>query len=78
MMYEDSIKHEIVGILEDRISTISDCIAALYQEGFIPNKNKITILDWSSILIHAYENIEILNNEQRVKLDSLYNKVRAL
>ena len=42
------------------------------------NKNKITILDWTSILIDAYENVDLLSSEQQVKLDNIYNKVLKL
>ena len=78
MLYEPKLKQAMLGILEERVSGIADCITALLEEGYIPNKNKTTILDWSSILIDAYENVDVLSKEQHIKLDNLYNKVLML
>lgn len=75
MLYKDSLKEEILTTLENRVVGISDCIVALVNEGYIPNKKKDTILKWSGILIHAYENINILSKEQQNKIDNLYNKI---
>lgn len=68
----------MLDVLEARMSGIADCIVALFDEGYIPNKNKTTILTWSSILIDAYENVDVLSKEQQEKLDRLYNKVLKL
>ena len=78
MLYEPKLKEAMLVVLEDRVTGIANCIAALLNEGYIPNKNKITILDWSSILIDAYENVDVLSEEQHEKLDRLYNKVLKL
>ena len=78
MLYEGNLKKEMLDVLEDRISGIADCILVLVDNGYIPNKNKTTILNWSSILIDAYENIDVFSEEQHNKLDNLYSKVLAL
>lgn len=78
MLYKDSLKEEILATLEKRVVSISDCIVALVNEGYVPNKNKDTILKWSGILIHAYQNVNILSAEQQNKLDNLFNKVISL
>lgn len=78
MLYDDKLKQAMLDVLENRISSIADCIQVLLSEGYIPNKNKITILNWSSILIDAYENIDVLSKEQQNKLDIIYNKVLKL
>ena len=78
MLYKDSLKEEILATLEKRVVSISDCIVALVNEGYVPNKNKDTILKWSGILIHAYQNVNILSEEQQNKLDNLFNKVISL
>lgn len=78
MLYEGNLKKEMLDVLEDRISGISDCILVLVDNGYIPNKNKTTILNWSSILFNAYENIDVFSEEQHNKLDNLYSKVLAL
>lgn len=77
-MYEPNLKQAMLDVLKERMSGIANCITALLEEGYIPNKNKYTIFDWTSILIDAYENIDILSKEQQNKLDILYNKVLKL
>lgn len=76
MLYENkNIKHEMLAVLENRIASIADSITALLNEGYIPNKNKFTIIDWTSILIDSYENIDVLSENQHKKLDKLFNKI---
>lgn len=78
MLYDNKIKEAMLDILHNRISSIADCIQVLLSEGYVPNKNKITILNWSSILIDAYKNVDVLSKDQQQKLDILYNKVLKL
>ena len=78
MLYEPNLKQAMLDVLEERMSGIADCIVALLDNGYIPNKNKVTILDWSSILIDAYENIDVLTKEQQNNLDIIYNRVLKL
>jgi len=78
MLYESNLKQTMLDVLENRVSGIADCILVLFDNGYTPNKNKMTILDWCSILIDAYENIDVLSEEQHKKLDNLYNKVIKL
>lgn len=78
MLYDSNLKGEMLAILKNRVASIANCINTLLEEGYIPNKNKYTILDWSSILIDAYENIDVLSKEQQSNLDRVYNKVLKL
>ena len=78
MLYEPNLKQTMLDVLHNRMSGIAGCIQVLFDEGYIPNKNKITILNWSTILIDAYENVDVLNKEQQNKLDIIYNKVLKL
>ena len=78
MMYESNLKQAMLDVLKERMSGIADCITVLMDNGYIPNKNKMTILNWSAILIDAYENVDILDSEQQHNLDNLYNKVLKL
>jgi len=78
MLYEPDLKDTMLDILNDRLSGIADCITVLFDQGYNPNKNKYTILNWSSILIDAYENVDVLTKEQQNKLDVIYNKVLSL
>lgn len=78
MLYEPNLKQAMLDVLEERMSGIADCISVLMNNGYIPNKNKMTILNWSAILIDAYENVDVLDVEQQHNLDNLYNKVLKL
>ena len=78
MLYEPNLKETMLDVLQDRVSSIADCIQVLFDNGYIPNKNKMTILNWSAILIDAYENVDVLSKEQHIKLDNVYNKVLKL
>ena len=75
MLYEPKLNQAMLAILQNRVAGIANCINALLQEGYVPNKNKYTIFNWSSILIDAYENIDVFTKEQQDKLDLLYNKI---
>ena len=48
---------------------------ALASQGYLVNKSKYIRLDWSSILLHAFENIDIFSEEQQNNIERLYNKV---
>ena len=78
MLYDNDLKEVMLDTLHERVSSITNCIVVLLNEGYIPNKNKTTIVNWSSILIDAYENIDVFSKEQQNKLDILYNKVLKL
>jgi hypothetical protein len=78
MLYDENLKQAMLDILEQRVSGIADSINTLVGEGYIPNKNKINVLNWACILIHAYENIDIFSKEQQATLDTIYNTVIKL
>lgn len=78
MMYESYLNKAMLDVLKNRMSGIADCITVLIDRGFIPNKNKMTILNWTPILIDAYENIALFTEEQENKLNKIYNKVIKL
>ena len=78
MLYEPTLKDAMLDVLENRMSGIADCIQVLFDNGYIPNKNKMTILNWTAILIDAYENVDVLSIEQHNKLDNIYNRVLKL
>lgn len=74
-MYDENIKESMLGVLENRATSIANSIQALMEAGYIPNKNKYNVLDWSTILFHAYENINVLTREQQEKVDRLCNLI---
>jgi hypothetical protein len=78
MLYDKGLKRAMLDVLLERVSGIAGSINALVEEGYIPNKNKRTILDWGTILIHAYENIDVFTKEQQHNLDNIYNRVLKL
>lgn len=78
MVYNEELKNVMLDVLENRTLSITNSIQALLEAGYIPNKNKFTILDWSTILFHAYENINLFTEEQQNKLDNLYNSILKL
>ena len=75
MMYESYLNKAMLDVLENRISGIADSITVLIDKGYIPNKNKMTILNWTPTLIDAYENIVLFTEEQQNKLNNLYEKI---
>lgn len=75
MMYESYLNKAMLDVLENRMSGIANSITVLIDKGYIPNKNKMTILNWTPILIDAYENIALLTEEQQNKLDKIYEKI---
>lgn len=75
MLYENNLKDTIVDTLNAKVSTIVDSMLVLLDEGYIPNQRKITQLNWSSILIHAFENISVFSEEQQKSLENLFNTI---
>ena len=78
MLYEEKLKDAMLDILNERVSGIADSIVVLLEHGYIPNKKKSILLNWSSILIDAYENIDVLNKQQQDNLDNLFNRILRL
>ena len=75
MLYESYLNKAMLDVLENRMSGIADSIIVLMDKGYVPNKNKMTILNWTPILIDAYENIALFTEEQQNKLDKIYEKI---
>ena len=78
MLYNANKKQEMLDTLNVRVSSIVDVCVALVQEGYIPNKNKFNKLSWTTIMIDAFQNIDVLSVEQHTNLEELYNKVMML
>lgn len=77
-MYDCSIKTEAIKDLEDKVVNIADVALTLAQQGYIINKRKFIKLDFSSIMIHAFENIDIFEEDQQSSIERLYNKLSIL
>ena len=78
MLYDGKLKGAMLSVLQDRILSIASCINDLNENGYTPNKKKITILSWATILTHAYENVDVFSKQQQQNLDIVYNKVIKL
>ena len=74
-MYNDVIKKNIIDDLESKAMSIVNTSIVLASQGYLVNKSKYIRLDWSSILLHAFENIDIFSEEQQNNIERLYNKV---
>lgn len=74
-MYDEAIKDIARNNLEQKAIGIVNTTIALAVQGYIINKAKQVKLDWSSILIHAFENIDVLSPEQQKSIEVLYNKI---
>lgn len=78
MLYKEISNNAAVNVLKNKMLAAADAIQVLVSEGYIPNKNKYTILGWSNLLIAGYKVSQVLSVEQRIKLDNLYNRLIIL
>ena len=78
MLYNGEEKQLMLDTLENRISSIIDVCIALVEEGYTPNKNKYTKLSWTTIMLDACNNMDVLSSEQHIKIENLFNKVMML
>ena len=74
-MYDEAIKDIARNNLEQKVIGIVNTTVALAAQGYIINSRKRVKLDWSSILLHAFENIDVLTPEQQNYIEVLYNKI---
>ena len=74
-MYDDGLKDIAIRNLEQKAIGIVQTTVALTAQGYIVNRAKQTRLQWSSILLHAFENINVLTPEQQNYIEVLYNKI---
>lgn len=74
-MYDDGLKDIAIRNLEQKAIGIVQTTVALAAQGYIINRAKQVRLQWSSILLHAFENIDVLTPEQQNYIEVLYNKI---
>lgn len=77
-MYDDVIKNNILDDLEGKVMSIVNTSITLASQGYLVNRSKYIRLDWSSILLHVFENIDILKPEQQHRVELLYNKLSTI
>lgn len=77
MLYDVS-KEVGIETLKDKLINTSNSIQFLFNEGYIPNKNKYVILTWSNILIRVYKELDSFTKSQQNKIHLLYHRVMSL
>lgn len=74
-MYNDEIQESVISDLENKEITIANVVVNLVSQGYLVNNRKRFKLDLTSILIDAFENINIFTSEQQSNIERIYNKV---
>lgn len=74
-MYDEAISNKIVDALEQKALNVVTTTVALIAQGYVVNRAKKVSLEWSSILLHAFENIAIFSDSQQQNIEHLYNKL---
>lgn len=77
-MYNDELCKTIITDIESKELSIVNTAVVLASQGYIVNRAKYIKLDWTSIILNAFENINIFSEEQQHKLELLYNKLSTL
>lgn len=74
-MYDEAISNKIIDALEQKALNVVTTTVALTAQGYVVNRAKKVSLEWSSILLHAFENIAIFSDSQQQNIEHLYNKL---
>lgn len=71
----DKIIDIAIDNLEQKAIKTSLVNIALTAQGYVVNKAKKAKLEWSSILIHAFENYILFDETEQKNIEFMYNKV---
>lgn len=77
-MYNDDLRKSIITDLESKELNIVNTVVVLASQGYVVNQAKHIKLDWTSIILNAFENINVFSEEQQHKIELLYNKISTL
>ena len=77
-MYNDELCKNIITDLESKELSIVNTAVVLASQGYVINQAKHTKLDLASIILNAFENINVFSEEQQHKIELLYNKISTL
>ena len=77
-MYNDELRKTIITDLESKELSIVNTAVVLASQGYVINQAKHIKLDWTSIILNAFENINVFSEEQQHKIELLYNKFSTL
>lgn len=75
MSYNVDIKNKVLSILENKVLSTVDSIIILKQHGYNINRYKEVLLEYNSILIHAFQNVDVLNDKQIEQLEFIFNRI---
>ena len=77
-MYNDDLRKSIITDLESKELSVVNTVVVLASQGYVINQAKHTKLDLASIILNAFENINVFSEEQQHKIELLYNKFSTL
>ena len=77
-MYNDDLRKSIITDLESKELNIVNTVVVLASQGYVINQAKHIKFDWTSIILNAFENINVFSEEQQHKIELLYNKLSTL
>ena len=77
-MYNDELRKTIITNLESKELSIVNTAIGLASQGYVVNRAKYIKLNLASIILNAFENINIFSEEQQHKIELLYNKFSTL
>ena len=77
-MYNDELRKTIITDLESKELSIVNTAVVLASQGYVVNRVKYIKLDLASIILNAFENINVFSEEQQHKIELLYNKLLTL
>ena len=71
-------QNEITDNVFEKQLDIAEVMAKLTEEGYIPNKNKEQKLQWTVILLGAFNNIRLFSQDKQDKFINFYIKLNRL
>ena len=77
-MYNDELCKTIITNLESKELSIVNTAIVLASQGYVVNRAKYIKLNLASIILNAFENIDVFSEEQQHKIELLYNKLSTL
>ena len=77
-MYNDELRKTIITEIENKEHDLVNAAVVLASQGYVANRAKYIKLDWASIILNAFENINVFSEEQQHKIELLYNKLSTL
>lgn len=72
---EKFIDERLTSEVRKRQIVLAENTATMASLGFLLNANSENVLSFTSILIDAYENLELFDKSQKKNLNLIYNKV---